>query len=81
MPNPRSSNAPVKAPAFLELVRGYCANAKRTPLKTGRRLTNIGRLAAFEFHSLRLIVFSHLPENGGHVFIRCTPRMSGANVR
>ena len=31
-------------------------------LRTGRRLTNIGRLSAVEFRSLRLIVFSHLPD-------------------
>jgi hypothetical protein len=63
------------------LVRGYWANANRTPLKTGRRLTNIGRLAAVEFHSLRPIVFSHFPKDAGHVLVRCTPRMTSANLR
>jgi hypothetical protein len=62
MPSPRGSDAPMKALACLELVRGYWANANTTPLKTGRRLTNIWLLAAVEFHSLRLIVFSHFPK-------------------
>ena len=39
------------------------------------------KLAAVEFHSLRLIVFSHFPKDGGHVFVRCTPRMTGTNLR
>jgi len=81
MPSPCGSNAPMKALGCLELVRGYWANANRTPLKTDRRFTNIGRLAAVEFHSLRLIVFSHFPKDGGHAFVCCTPRMTSANCQ
>ena len=80
MPSPRSSNALMKAPS-LTLVRGYRANANTLPLRAGRRLTNIGRLAAIELHRFRLIVFSHFPKDGGDVFVRCTPRMTSANLR
>jgi len=31
--------------------------------------------------SNKAIVFSHFPKDGGDVFIRCTPRMTSANLR
>ena len=64
-----SSNAPLKAPAFLEIGTWLLSQCQWNALKNGRALTNIERLTAADFHGLRLIVFSHLPEDGGRVFL------------
>jgi hypothetical protein len=71
----------VGAPRSFPSVAGPLSTWIPQHLRTDRRLTNIRRLGAVEFLSLRLIVFSHFPKGGGHVFIRCAPRMTSTNLR
>src|ERR1700735_2759857 len=52
----------MKAPTLSGIGTWLLSQCQQSALRTGRRLTNIRRLSAVEFCSLRLIVFSHFPK-------------------